>query len=103
MWYSFFCNVSPFLTDFSLLDFFIFVASILSLVVIFESGGVTTEAASSTRLDPTITFPNSTFFYQDQKQMNLATCQLDPSDSTSNIQYLADYAFLGKCAHYIPR
>ena len=98
MWYNILFIASPIFTDLSLLDFLIFVSSIISLVVIFESGGVTTEAASSTRVDPGITFPSSTFFYQEPKQMNLATCQLDPSDSTSKMQYLADYAFLGKCS-----
>lgn len=67
MWYNILFNASPIFTDLSLLDFLIFVSSIISLVVIFESGGVTTEAASSTRVDPDITFPSSTFFYLEPK------------------------------------
>ena len=55
-----------------------------------------TTALSQDRLDPWFSFPNSTFFYQEPQLLNHPKCLLESSESSSDIQYLADYAFLGK-------
>ena len=55
-----------------------------------------TTTISQDHLDSWFRFPNSTFFYQEPELMNNPKCLLESSDSSSAMQYLADYAFLGK-------
>ena len=61
-----------------------------------SSTATNTRALSEDRLDPWLNFPNGTFFYQEPELMNHPKCILESSDTSSAMQYLADYAFLGK-------
>ena len=50
------------------------------------------------KIDPLLTFPSSnvTHFYEGPQTSSHPMCHLDATDSTSSIQYLVDYVFLGK-------
>jgi hypothetical protein len=74
---------------------FVWLFVVVAVAAVFSNGDDAESAAtSSDNLSPRINFPNSTFNYQDNRMQ--ARCKFD-AESSSTIQYLADYAFLGAC------